>query len=203
MRTRNRVVARLGFTPDFFHHHPMNSKHIPAAFFVVGSIAGVAWWFWPEAPEQAPASVAEVASTPAEDLAPPPIEPPPAPMEVEAPPAPPAFDPQLELGTAVADFIRIAQSGDMITLMKNYMPPDQMAKASPEEIATMALTLQAMMQSPEGAPMVQTMIAESQSIQNTVPTYDATGNRATYAMPAGSLSRNVVFVRVDGRWYRE
>ncbi len=181
----------------------MNSKYLPAALIVAGVIAGVTWWFWPAAPGQETAPVAAAESPSGEEAMPGADASPEPAVMAEAPPAPPAPDPQLEVGTAVADFIRIAQSGDMITLMKNYMPPDQMAKIPPEELVNMALQMQAMMQNPADSQRMQTMIAEMQSIQNAVPTYDATGNRATYTLPAGSMEPQIIFVRQDGRWYRE
>ena len=193
----------------------MNPKHIPAVLIVVGlAAAGAAWWFWLAAPVTGTAPVAQL--PPSRDEVLPPLELPPpddlpakptpapvAPIVVEALAPSPAIDPQGDLSTAIPDFIRLAESGDMITLMKTYAPPDELDKQSPEELAAMALMMQAMAQDPRMQQEMQGMVAEMKSIQYAVPTYDVTGNRATYTLPAGSREKNIVFIKVNGRWYRE
>ncbi len=177
----------------------MNSKHIPSVLLIVGLIAGAAWWLWPAVPVEKTAPVVELAPPLAEEPMPEPNEPPPPLKVADVPPSPPAFDPQSELGTAIQDFARLAQGGDMLALMLTYMTPDEQARMGPEGMAQ----VQAMMQGPAGAMMTQMMLADIQAIQNATPTYDETGNRATFVLPPGSTESKAVFVRVNGRWYRE
>ena len=182
----------------------MKSKYLPVAFIAVVLVAGAAWWFWVASP--APLETPVVEAPPPSAL--PPEEPddfsplPEVAVATPAPvPAPPPFDPQAELGTAIQDFARLAQSGDMLALMLTYMTPDEQARMGPDRMAQM----QAMIQGPVGPIMTQLLVTETQAIQNATPTYDETGNRATFARPAGSPGPggDIIFVKVNGRWYRE
>ncbi len=181
----------------------MNSRSLLVTFIAVGLAATVSYWLWstPAAPAKKPgARVHPPVGLRSEE----PENFPPLPDGVAATPAPqltpaPTIDPQTELGTAIQDFARLAQSGDVVTLMQNYMPPDEQARMGPDAMSQ----LQEMMKSPAGAIMTQMMLNDIQAIQNATPTYDETGNRATFVLPPGSSESKAVFVRVNGRWYRE
>jgi hypothetical protein len=108
-------------------------------------------------------------------------------------------DPQADLSTAIPDFIRLFQSGDLVSLALNYMPPD--AAPSEEARAAMAQQFQQMTQSPQFQQRMQQEVIKMQLIENLTPTYDATGNQATYTPPDGSDP--VVMIKVNGRWYRQ
>ncbi len=165
-----------------------------------------AWWWWPVKPVavKAPAVSAHL-PTPNVETTPPPEEAPiraiiPAPpvAAVELP-TPAAFDPQADLSTAIPDFIDLFQRGDLVTLAIKYMPPD--AAPTDEARAAMAQLFQQKVHDPQFQQAMQQEVIKMQLIENLTPTYDATGNQATYTPPDGSSP--VVMVKANGRWYRQ
>ncbi len=191
----------------------MNTKTATNLLMVTCLVAGAAWWWLARVPAPKNEPVVprpRITAAPAES---PPPAPPPAEAEAVVPPlapvaeapaaAPARFDPQTELITAIPDFIRLAQAGDFATLMLTYMPPDALAKVPEEQRAAIGQMMQTQMQSPQGQQRLQSLIADMQAVQNTAPALDSTGTRATYTLPAGSPEPTVVFVKVNGRWYRE
>jgi len=119
--------------------------------------------------------------------------------DVSPPPA--ADDSQADLSTAIPDFIRMAQFGDFAALMETYMPPSEQAQTPDDQKAKMVQEMKDHFQTPEGRQDMQQMLTEMQSVVYLTPSYDATGNTATYKLPAGSSHPNLVFVKENGRWY--
>jgi hypothetical protein len=183
----------------------MNAKRLPETIMVACLIGLAAWWFWPVKPGQVKPVVVHVHPARVDETSPPPSELPPEPTpvpvvdSVETPAPPIAVDPQAEVGTAVSDFIHLFQSGDYVALLMNYIPPDQFP--TEDARAAEAQSFQQMAQAPQFQQRMQQMVIQMQLIENMTPTYDATGNLATYRPPDGSSP--VVFVRVNGRWYRK
>ena len=177
--------------------HPMNSKQAANALIVVCLLVSAAWFWWPVPP---PKDTAVVRLRPATAPLAPPMAPqlsPPDETEPAAASPPPVFDPQSDLKTAVPDLIRLATAGDFPTLLQNYMPPDALAGMSAEEKAATLQGIQAEAQSTEGQQEMIFMLTAA-------PTYDATGNRATYTFPGSNPTRpSLTFVRLNGRWYIE
>jgi hypothetical protein len=188
----------------------VNFKSIAVALIIAALLAGAAWRLWPvqTAPEKAAVALQPPAPTEAADIPadPPPSDEKPAVAEVTAT----AIDPQAELHTAIADYLGLLQRGDMEAVMKNYTPPatpEQPRQGLAEGMALALALYETMKQDPQQQQILdqttQRKVAEMQSIQDTTPTYDETGDYATYALPAGSSKPSIAFVRVNGRWYRD
>lgn len=187
----------------------MNSKYI--ANVVIGAcLAGVIAWWWSgrSTPMTGPAphthaAEAENAGAPtavppavASDLASAPDAGRAEPLPAAVDPTPALVsDPQADMSTAVPDLIRLAQAGNFAAVYQMYVPPDVLAKMSPDELAMRIQRMQTAAQTPAGQMQMQAMLA-------TPPTYDDTGTHATIALPAGSPSGDTMtFVKVNGRWY--
>ncbi len=187
----------------------MNSKYFANA--IIGAcLAGlIAWWWSGRSTPLAGPSLHPHASE-AEDAGAPPAVPPavapdlapasdagrPEPLPAAADPAPAVVsDPQADLSTAVPDLIRLAQAGNFSAVYQMYVPPDVLARMSPDELAMRIQRMQTASQTPAGQMQMQAMLA-------TPPTYDDSGTHATIALPAGSPSGDTMtFVKVNGRWY--
>jgi hypothetical protein len=63
-------------------------------------------------------------------------------------------------------------------------------------------TWQAIDQTPEGQRSNRNEIADMQFIQGTTPIISDDGNTATYELPPGWTASLVVFVKINGRWYK-
>jgi hypothetical protein len=191
----------------------MNRK-LGLTALVVVLVVGAAWLFRPvpapapkvvEAPKPAPAKVdppKPVAKT--TQIAAPVL----APVAAKASTAPaPAktSDPQAELNTAFADIINLLQSGDILTAMHRYLPPDFLAKMPPQQLAMMEQQLPAEMARPEAQQGIQMMITVLQSMQTQTPTMNETGDKATYQVtdPEGRAPNPEPFSmkKIDGKWY--
>ncbi len=168
--------------------------------------AALAWWFWPSAAQNvaAPKPVHHVAEASAEASPLPETAPPPVADSLPTAPALSAgADPQADLSTTIPELIREIQSGDMATMMQNFMPPDEFAKLSDEQKATMAQQMQqAMAQNPQMQQRMQSVLQALESIRGATPVLDATGEKATFtpmALPGNPPTMS--FVKVNGRWY--
>jgi hypothetical protein len=138
--------------------------------------------------------------------------PPPA-RDVPVPPAPepevPVMpDPQADPRTAVAEALRLFREGDMGTLFLKFVPPEAVARMTEEQKVGAVAELQAA--KVPGTPMyerMQMLMPVLESLSNTEPSYDETGNFAMYEIKAvtsdGFASRGgkLKMKRVDGRWY--
>jgi hypothetical protein len=114
----------------------------------------------------------------------------------DVPPPPSPNDPQADLSTSIPGFIRMAQFGDFAALMQAYMPPSDQAQMPEEEKAKIIQKMKDYFQTPEGRQDMQQMLTDMQSVLYLTPSYDATGNTATY-----SGHPELTFVRENGRWY--
>jgi hypothetical protein len=150
---------------------------------------------------------AVTAPPPARDV---PVPPAPEP-EIAAHPEPevPVMpDPQADPKTAVAEALRLFREGDMGTLFLKFMPPEAVARMTEEQKVGAVAELQAA--KVPGTPMyerMQMLMPVLESLSNTEPSYDETGNFAMYEIKAvtsdGFASRGgkLKMKRVDGRWY--
>jgi hypothetical protein len=174
----------------------LNPKQFPV-LFLIALVVVVAWYrLRPAEPAPAKPTVVNRAApatfNPAETPAtepPPPVVPPPKPE-----PAPtPAADPLADLQTAVPYTLQQFQAGNYLALM----PPDQVAQMSDQDKAGVV----AMFQNPQTMQRFNALAAALQSVQGMPPTYDATGNIATYTLPPGSPAPTVVFRKINGQWF--
>ncbi len=119
-------------------------------------------------------------------------------------------DAQTELTTALDDMANIIQSGNIMALFDKYASPDDQAKMSPEERASLERQSSQMFSQPEGQQMLNVMATALQSLKDQAPELNATGDEATYQMtmtPPPSVgggttrTRPMTFVKVDGKWY--
>ena len=187
----------------------MNSKYFANAV-IVACLAGVMAWWWggrstpmmgaashahPGADEDAGGPPA-VPTTGAADVIPAPEAGRAEPVPAATDPAPALVsDPQADLSTAIPDLIRLAQAGNFAAVYQIYVPPDVLAKMSPDELAQRIQRMQSAAQSPAGQAQMQAMLT-------TPPTYDEAGTHATIALPPGSPSGDAMtFVKVNGHWY--
>jgi len=189
---------------------PMNTRRL-SDLAIIGCLAalGAWWWFAPgkDTPKPAVAAVRAHAEeelstplTPDPTLTPP--EPLPSPPPTPVAPVAITADPQAELGTTIPAIIQLLANQDFKTIVENLIPPDP--NRTPEQMAAMA---QQMAQDPRMPQKVQATIAALQSIQFATPTYNATGDQATYQPsvdPSGvptDSPRILTFTKVNGRWY--
>jgi hypothetical protein len=202
----------------------MKPRSIVILILVVGIAGAAAWWLLQPPAVTAPEKVAE--TPPAEAPEPPKPTPPPAPApRVEAPAIQPApapapapepvaaqpasnpnqADPQLNLDTAIADICSRAQSGDLAGLLNDYISPDDQAKMPPGQFAQMQQMMQTMASSPQGQQMMQQLVQAFQGLQGQTPTYNDTGDKATYTAvpPGGTTPQPITFKKEDGRWYAD
>ncbi len=206
----------------------MNNRHTAIILVFVLAAGGAVWWFLQPAPAEPanPAKPAVVAPKPAEaaKAAPiivtptkvaAPIAPPVAAPKIAAAPqpapAPAANSVQVELNTAIDDMATMMQNGDMIAMMKKYMPPDELAQIPPEQMAQMEQMMQQQAAVPQLQQMLQSMSQSLSALKDQTPEMNAAGDQATYqmAMPAGILppganippTRPVTFKKIDGQWY--
>jgi hypothetical protein len=169
---------------------------------MVACLAALAvWWWWPAKPGPASAlgvrprlrpALVTGAAVELPPEAPAEVAPQPVPVMADAAAVP--SDPQADLGTAISDLIRLAQSGDAATMFQNYIQPSAQAGMSEQVKSNLIYMMQNEAASPQG-------LMEMQFIQSSTPTMDPSGNRATYLFPAGNPRNSLSFVKVNGRWY--
>jgi hypothetical protein len=190
-----------------------------------------------DAPAPAPVTTAETPA-PAKTIPPAPapakppvmipvIAPAKSPLVADAPAAPPAntasrpaTDPQKDLETALPDALSIVQSGDLKTFVLTYTLPgkdrdDFMSMLDPtQDPDFQKLSPQAQAMVLQGMPEMAKQIAQGMAqglaaIQNETPTYNDTGDKATYKVnlpPSGANSDDaspdsITFVKVNDQWF--
>ncbi len=204
----------------------MKTRIVIVAVFLAAA-GGAVWWFLqPAPPPPDPVKIA-AAPKPVEAPKPAPVV---APTKIAAPLAPPVAAPkpvasapvataqpaaatgtQAELNSAIDDISTMMQSGDMLGVMKKYMPPDQLAQIPPEQMAQMEQIMQQQAAVPQLQQMMQGMSQALGDLKNQTPEMNATGDKATYqlTMPAGALppgvnlppTQPVTFQKINGQWY--
>ena len=189
-----------------------------AAILAAG--AGLFWWLNPTAapaPEPVKAAAAPSPANPANKLAD--ITPTPKPTAIAPPQAPPAtlstapaadpaappakkVDAQANLDTAIPDLATLLQTGDLVTAFENYTLPDDLAQIPPERIVEVEDQLRALVTNPQIQPRLQIISQMLDTFKAQTPTYNDTGDRATYQVPGlGGGGNGFSFQKVDGRWY--
>jgi hypothetical protein len=103
--------------------------------------------------------------------------------------------------------VRLIDAQDFETLMQDFMPPDELntlltSVGSPGQPMPLAALAERMRQNPK---VMQQMAGASQFLsylQTQTPTFDATGESASYPMPTVVNGQNSInFVKVGGYWY--
>lgn len=180
----------------------MNARRITGLILIAGLLAGTAWWFWPAPSVQEKPQLARLQPTPTvneaalTDAPPPDVEP----LATNVPAAV-SVDPQANLSTAIPDMIQILANQGTLAFMQKYMPPDQLAQMTTEEQTSLMPQVQA---------RVQVILTELLLIGLSSPTYNATGDEATYTLTDsvsvadnGGQVRNLKLIKLNGRWYIE
>jgi len=135
----------------------------------------------------APASIVRVSQSMADNLAPP--------------------SPRNELTTTIPELVRLISAQDFETLMQDFMPPDELdallvADGQPGQPMTLPVLANLMRQNPK---VMQQMAGAAQFLtylQTQTPTFDATGESASYPLPKGINGMDSInFVKVGGNWY--
>lgn len=174
---------------------------------------GVVWLFRAPAPAAAKVAAAPAAAMPqpavAKSVVPTVAAPHVAPVTPKAPPpiavAKPGQDPQAELNTSLSDMISLVQAGDLLTAFNRYMPPDFLAKMSPQVKERLEQQFANAATDPQGQMELQLMTVMLQGMQSETPTMNDAGDRATYQVydPSGQdpQSRPFAMKKIDGKWY--
>ena len=186
----------------------MNTRVVSSLIIVFCLAVGAAWWARRPVPEadQAPvASAPRDVATSAPAVAP--SEPEPAPPVAARRAAPVALntsaDPRADLTTAIQDIVRIASQGDYTALVETNIKPDQQGNVNPAIREMMVQQMRNLAQTPAGQQQMRDLVTEMQAIQFVTPVFDATGDHATFNLPPGMAGPPVLFVRVNGLWYRD
>jgi len=210
----------------------MKPKNFALVILVIAIIGLVIWWFM----RPTIASSGKTAEAPSLAKTDPPMIATHI-AQVEPPKLPPAIpnstdvvstsaDPQTDLKTAISDIARLFRDNDLTTFEKTYSPPgtfdpvkwqEQQKRAadSLQNLAAMAT------QHPEMQQQIQHMQQQMQQMQddrnqswevlvNETPTYNATGDEATYVFtqqatpgngPPVQAAFHKVFIKINGKWY--
>ncbi len=193
----------------------MKKRHVVSIFGLAGAMA--AWMLWPTSPKAASPQAAPPKSTvgqPTSSLAvqlntavkiqkspevvAPKVAPAPKPAEQ------PVADPQRELSSALADLIKLGETGDLVTAWQTYAEPDFFADIPVERHIQVDDNLRQLATSVPGQMRVQAMMQVLNSFTTQNPTYNDTGDVATYPVTgpvAATGMKEFHFQRVDGRWY--
>jgi hypothetical protein len=190
----------------------MNFPRILVTLAIATAIC-LGWWLFrpmPEAPvpvASAPVPMAASKPAPVVVQTPPPqpvqvVAPVVAPAPVEAPvPETPAVaqalaDPRLAPETATTDFLRMVDSGDYVTAAETYaqIPPNM----------TAAQFVAALQQNPNFPQFVQMVTDTTRATVGMTPTYNDTGDVATYnlANPVDGQS-SVRWRKINGQWFMD
>jgi len=102
-------------------------------------------------------------------------------------------DPREKLESAIPEMIRLLETKEYTTLLKNYAPPEVLkaitGKTSLEEVAKEF-----------GEGKAEKLLTVLKSIKEMKPTLDADGKKATYEGLKGEKSK-IVFLKIDKYWY--
>jgi len=197
-------------------------KFSPALLVFILVLIGFGLWLFLQPTTTAPAKTAATATPTKIDsvrlvAAPTQVEPPKlsavTPKPETAPMATSTYaDPQTDLKTAIPDLARLAEAGDWAVIDENYYPPGsidssiiQRTRAQQQQAAMVAAQnpkLQQQMQQTHQAAARSWAALEAQT-----PTYNATGDEATYMysveLGGGQIlpPRPQTFVKINGKWY--
>lgn len=118
----------------------------------------------------------------------------PAAAPAPAPVATAPVDPRLDVTTAMTGLVDLLESGDFVTAIDTYfqVPPNMTG-------AQLAAMIQ---QTPDFPNTLQMMINATKAAQTSVPTYDVTGELATYRLAQPTNGKTMVrWKRINGFWY--
>jgi hypothetical protein len=204
----------------------MNARKFGTALIVIIFLAlGTVWRLGqPPAPTAAHSAATEIKL---------PIHPSPAPLiastAIVAPIAPPAAKPAIhttatkpaatatkpalppalkeELHAMLTDLAALYQAGDMLTILRTYTSPEELAEMSPDT----EKTLQLVANNPDTLQIYHALGEAFALLKNQTPEMNVAGDEATYllAIPPGSLPpgmtdeppRPVTFQKINGKWY--
>jgi hypothetical protein len=120
---------------------------------------------------------------------------------------PEAYSPRAELASTIPELVRLISAQDFETLMKDFMPPNElkdvlMVDGQPGPPIALGDLAERMRQNPN---FMQEMAGAAQFLtylQTQTPTFDATGESASYPMPNPVNGQtSITFVKVGGYWY--
>ena len=162
---------------------------------------------WLSSDEPSPAPVTVKPALPAA----PPVAVAQAPVQVVAPPAQPApipdpplapppavstatSDPRVEIDTAMADFAGLLESGNYTTAADTYMQ-------LPPNISGQQL-VEALQKNPDFPNTIKMMIEATKAAQTETPSYNDTGDLATYMLSQPTDGKTMVrWKKINGMWY--
>jgi len=187
---------------------------------LICATAALVWWLNPTAdpapepdkataPSPAPAAAKLAAITPPAPkpagIVPPKVAPVTqvaAPVATPAPVAAKKADSQANLETAIPDLSNLLQSGDLVTAFENYTLPDDLAQIPPERVVEVEDQLRALVTNPQIQPRLQLISQMLDTFKGQTPTYNETGDRATYQLPGiGTGAATFSFQKVGDHWY--
>ncbi len=117
-----------------------------------------------------------------------------APVEaVSAPASTASSDPRVEITSAMTDFVSLLESGDYVTAADHYLqlPPS----ISGQQV------IESMQQNPDFPNTVRMMMEATRAAETVLPTYNDTGDLATYKLSPPVEGKTMVrWKKVDGLW---
>jgi len=199
----------------------MKAKKLALVVLIL-AIVGVGLWWLMQPTVATPEKTAQVL-TPTKADAPKQVAPPvqvelpktsavPANADATSPTVDASADPQADLKTAIPNIVNLLRLGDIYTLKKTYTPPN---KLSPEQFQQMLNNVvQGMGRMEENPKLRETMHAayaetatHYESFENEAPTYNASGDEASYTYAIQPLfdgdesQRTTTFIKINGKWY--
>ncbi len=202
----------------------MKPKNFIRIVFLIAIVIVGVWWFMQQT-TSTPEKTAD-ATAPAKAKAPKTIAPPQiakflapsvqskseianAPSKpTETPPDP--ADPQTDLKTVIPDIARLYRAGDMAELYRIYTEPAQFDPVHLQELQTS----QNRTADKIVTPSIQSRETGAQAyerLETQTPTFNTSGDEATYMLPAPKLSNEgiavgetqipLTFIKIDGKWY--
>jgi len=198
----------------------MKPKSIILVALLIVLLSVGLWWFLrpnlPAAEKPSATPTATKAEAPnlaasSTQVALPKVPPVPAsPATVPADPSPDPNNPQADLKTAIPDIVKWLRAGDTYTIKKNYMLPGTYPPERQEQTVR-SLTYIASSTDPDFRAQMQKIderqAREYESFENQTPTYNATGDEATYTykedplLDGGDSLLTVTFAKINGKWY--
>ncbi len=107
---------------------------------------------------------------------------------------PPDTDPRADPDAALAEGIRLVESKDYLTFLKDYRPPERF---NPPGSPTVEEQAKALQDDPSELAETQKSLARMLAVQGTMPVMSHNGDTATYTAPDGL---QIVMMRIDGHW---
>ena len=116
-----------------------------------------------------------------------------------------------ELSKTIMDIASLIQSGDLVTVMRMYMPPEQLADLPPDTLAQLDQIKQQLANLLTLQQKLQSMSQLFAALKDQTPEMSADGGTATFQLtmpdearrldPTHATTQPVTFQKINGDWY--